>query len=282
MPDDRDQNHHTRAALTALLQERVRPRFALTIDAFATRLLGCAGIAAATDPIEFARALHLDDLYLATACVQQDETAWAECGREHFEFMRDFAGRFLPRDAAREVTDMVIADLWQRGKLARYEGRSTLRTWLGAVTAHAALNAAKTQGRSHDAQNPPGPRPLDRVDALRRPEQKEAARLLSAMVQDAVSSLSDEDRLLLLFHYEQELSLDRIGALLHTSKATLSRRLKRIREQLRQTLEGLARERYGSTTSDVRRALDLADVEFDLSVLLKGTRSVKGSGGDAV
>jgi RNA polymerase sigma-70 factor, ECF subfamily len=282
MPEDRDQNHHTRAALTTLLRERVRPRFALTIDAFVTHLLGGAGLASATDPMEFARTLHLDDLYLATACVQQDEAAWAECSREHFEFMRDFAGRFLPRDSAREVTDTVIADLWQRGKLARYEGRSSLRTWLGAVTAHAALNAAKTQARSPDGANPPGPRPLDRPTTIRRPEQKEAAQLLSAMVQEAVSSLNDEDRLLLLFHYEQELSLDRIGALLHTSKATLSRRLKRIREQLRQTLEGLTRERYGSTTADVRRALDLSDVEFDLSLLLKGTRSVKGSGGDAV
>ena len=280
MPDDRDDNtHRIRAALTALVRERVHPRFALTIDAF-VRHLHTGPLSAATDPLQYAGSLHLDDLYLATACIQQDDAAWTECGREHFPFMRDFAGRFLPRDAAREVTDMVIADLWQRGKLARYEGRSALRTWLGAVTAHAALNAAKTRDRSNAPPDGHGPRPVARTTAG-RPEQKEAAAVLSALVQEAVAALSDDDRLLLLFHYEQDLSLDRIAALLDSSKATLSRRLKRIREQMRQTVEGLTRTRYQSSTDDVRRAIDLSDVEFDLSLLLK-SRPVKGSGGDAV
>jgi RNA polymerase sigma factor (sigma-70 family) len=197
--------------------------------------------------------------------------------------MRDFAARFLPRDAGRDVTDRVIADLWQRGKLARYGGRSTLRTWLGAVTAHAALNSAKSQGRSHGS----GTAPRHHAEATRStagagPEQKEAATMLSELLAEAVAALDDEDRLLLLFHYEQELSLDRIADLLHTSKATLSRRLKRIREDMRQTLERRARDRYGSSTADVRRALNLSDVEFDLSRLLKSPGPVKGSGGDAV
>jgi hypothetical protein len=39
----------------------------------------------------------------------------------------------------------VIADLWQRGKIARYEGRSTLRTWLGTVVANAAVNASRSR-----------------------------------------------------------------------------------------------------------------------------------------
>ena len=37
----------------------------------------------------------------------------------------------------------LIADLWQHRKIERYEGRSSLRTWLATVVAHAAVNAGK-------------------------------------------------------------------------------------------------------------------------------------------
>ena len=270
------------AALKALVHERVRIRFTLTAADFVTHLLQQPGFAAEEDTLAHARALHLDDLYLATACLQQDEAAWAECGQEHFEFMRDFAGRILPRDSAREVTDTVIADLWRRGKLARYEGRSSLRTWLGAVTAHAALNAAKTHGRAPSVSEATNRSPAAERTTSGRPEQQESARLLSVLVAEAIAALNPEDRLLLLLHYEQEMPLERIAPLLDTSKATLSRRLKRIRGDMRQMLERLTMERYGSSATDVRKALDLGDVEFDLSLLLRGTSGVKGSGGDAV
>lgn len=281
MPHDRVPDHETQERLTMLVRDRVRLRFALTADAFASHLLRLPAFAI-PDPLAHARSLHLDDLYLATACLQQDETAWAECGQAHFEFMRDFAGRFLPRDAAREVSDTVIADLWQRGKLARYEGRSSLRTWLGAVTAHAALNASKARNRPGDVRSQGQRRSASDQTTSGRPEQEEAARLLSGLMAEAIAALSDEERVILLLHYEQELSLDHMATLLDTSKATLSRRLKRIREAMRQTLETLARERYGSSTADVRKALDLAEIDFDLSLLLRGQGGVKGSGGDAV
>lgn len=282
MPDDPKDQDRLAADLSVLVRQRARIRFSISAGDFVAHLLGQPAFSASADPLAHARSLHLDDLYLATACVQQDEAAWAECGRDHFDFMRDFAGRFLPRDPAREVTDSVIADLWRRGKLARYGGRSSLRTWLGAVTAHAALNAAKAHRRSPNA-----PEASDRPHAEQRtdegrPEQQESARLLSGLVAEVIAALDPEDRLLLLLHYEQELPLERMAPLLDTSKATLSRRLKRIRADMRQTLERLTMQRYGSSTTDVRKALDLGDVEFDLSRLLRGTGNVNGSGGDAV
>ena len=58
--------------------------------------------------------------------------------------MIDLATRILPRSSAQDVVDAVVADVWEGRKLARYEGRSSLATWLGAVTLNAALNARRT------------------------------------------------------------------------------------------------------------------------------------------
>lgn len=87
--------------------------------------------------------LSLDDLYLATACARGDDKAWKECAERYFGFIRDFARRYLPKVEAAELADQVIVDLWERGKMGRYEGRSSLKTWLGAVVAHAALNVVR-------------------------------------------------------------------------------------------------------------------------------------------
>lgn len=269
--------------LLLLVREQVEPRFALTPEEFVEHLLDAnRGLHVAPDPFALARSLQLDDLYLAAACLRQDEAAWAECARRHFGFMRDFATRFLRRDAAKDLTDAVIADLWQRGKLARYDGRSSLRTWLGAVTAHAALNASKLQGRSFGQPPAHRPAPFLRTAGGGRPEQREASRLLSALLAEAMEDLRAEDRLILLLHFEQGLALDRMAPLLDTSKATLSRRLKRIREGLRLTLERLTHERYRASTADFRKALDLGEIEFDLSRLLGNPASLKESGGGAV
>jgi hypothetical protein len=137
-----------RDRVLALVATHVHVRFALDASTFTERLLEL-GRAAPSDrtPEEHVRRLSLDDLYLASACAQGEESAWEECLARHGDFVRGFARRFLREPAASDVADQVIADLWERRKMARYEGRSALRTWLGAIVAHAALNAVKADRR---------------------------------------------------------------------------------------------------------------------------------------
>ena len=132
----------------ALVARQVRARFEVDLHVFSTRVQEIAERRQASVSVEaFIGSLCLDDLYLATACAAGDEPAWNEFGARFFAFIRDFARRVIRDPAASDVADAVIADLWQRKKLARYEGRSTLRTWLGAIVAHAAINAAKQSDR---------------------------------------------------------------------------------------------------------------------------------------
>lgn len=201
------------------------------------------------------------DLVLARACAGGDEAAWEELGRTHFGFIRAIAARLLPGAAAADVADEVIGDLWQRGKIARFEGRSTLKTWLAAVVAHAAANA-RERDRRHVPLEPREERstnPLAEIDPAGRSR-------LAGLLAEAVARLPAEDRLLLLLYYEQRLTLEEIGPLMRRSKAALSRRRKRIVGVLRRDLETRAAERFGASARDL--ADDLGSVELDLARLL--------------
>ena len=269
-----------RAGIVSLVAGQVRFRFALDAEAFADHVAAFAVSAVpGAPPEEHVRRLSLDDLYLAAACARGEDAAWEECLARHGGFLRAFARRFLKEPAASDVTDQVIADLWERGKMARYQGRSTLRTWLGSIVAHAALNAIKAGRRTL---------PLDRdedgayrsatggaPDTGAGPDRS----LLEDLVKEAMEGLPADDKLLLLLHYEQGLTLDEIAAVLGGSKAALSRKLQRTRNELRASIDSLSRRRAGSSAESLRAGIDLGRLELDLGRLLGGAGVERHPGG---
>lgn len=266
-----------RAAIVSLLAGRVRFRFALDAESFADHV--AASVPPGTPPEAHLRRLSLDDLYLAAACARGEEAAWEECLAQHGAFIRDFARRFLKEPAASDVADEVVADLWRRGKMARYQGRSTLRTWLGSIVAHAALNAMKAgrrilplEGENGEARRDAGAGP---PHAALEPERS----LLEALVKEAMDALPPEGKLLLLLHYEQGLTLDEIAAVHGGSKAALSRQLQRTRNELRAAIDALSRRRAGAPVESLRTGVDLGRLELDLGRLLGGARAEREPGG---
>jgi RNA polymerase sigma-70 factor, ECF subfamily len=248
----------------ALIVEHVRLRFALDVESFLTRALEVARAhaPAGVAPSAYLTRLSLDDLYLASACAAGDEAAWTECVATHRDFIHRFAHRVLAEPAASDLADGVIADLWQCRKIARYEGRSTLRTWLGTVVSHAAVNAAAaSQVRQRREGEAPGARAADPesdLDGARR--SSELARLLA----ESIAGQPAQDRLLVLLYYEQGLTLEAIGSVMGLSKAAVSRRLKRIREALLEAADTLARRRLGTSARSLVDGLQLSMVDLDL------------------
>jgi RNA polymerase sigma-70 factor (ECF subfamily) len=70
-----------------------------------------------------------------------DEEAFASLVRRHHASLRRFARAFVPSDA---VADEVVQEAWLAvvSGLDRFEGRSSLKTWLFAIVA----NIARTRG----------------------------------------------------------------------------------------------------------------------------------------
>jgi len=247
----------------------VRVRFDLPLHRLAERIVDLARRDSNGVPLDaFVDRIVLDDLYLATACASADERAWAEFGSRYFDFIRGFARRTLREPRASDVADQVIADLWQRGTIAKFEGRSSLKTWLGAVVAHAAINAAKQERTIATPE-----RALEQItssDHRRGVEPtvgEDAGGRLAEWVSEAIRALPSDDQLLILLYYEQGLTLAEMSAILHLSKAALSRRLDRTRRDLRRHVETSARRSTGASAEDARESVDLARVELDLSAV---------------
>lgn len=273
-----------RGALRVVIERAVRPRFSFSIEGFTDFVLERISAGPAErDPAGYVSRLCLDDLYLAVACSRGDDDAWRECRERYFEYIRGFTKRFLHDRAAADVADDVIAELWQRGRFAQYDGRSTLRTWLGAVAAHAAINAGKIERRMTPFEPevrervPPGARSTAAEDPT---EDRETHRVFAGLVSGALAQLDAEGKLLLLLYYEQKLTLDQMAGVLGTSKPTLSRRLERLRRGLRDAIEITARRDLCVSADTLRERLDFSRLEFDLATALGGGPVKQGGGGD--
>jgi len=96
----------------------------------------------------------------------------------------------------------------------------------------------------------------------------------------AIRRLAPPDRLRLSAYYLQRLTLAQIGRLTGEHEATVSRRLDRIRRDLRSAVERLLRETHHLGDAQVRACLDAAldDVGLNLDAVLGGEGGKAGNG----
>jgi len=250
-----------RTAVRQTVRRTVTFDLALGADAFVSRVAQIVGTDHPTPASASAAAarLSLQDLYLAASCAAGDDDAWHEFGRVYRGFMIELARRIVGDGDAIHLVDRLAAELWERHTLARYEGRSTLRTWVGAVVGQAALNPRRPSAPVSGVL--PSAPVRDRVaDAAAGA----AAGRLRTVVGEALAGLAAEDRLLILLHYEQGLSLEQTGILLGASKATLSRQVARARRQLFEAADRLAAAQAGDTARELWRGRDADQLDLEL------------------
>src|SRR5437773_4684299 len=210
-----------RQRFRALVLANVRFRFVLSREDFERRVLNLARQRAPAGvlPSLFAGRLSLDDYYLATACAGGDEEAWAELIAAHRGFVHRFARRILREPEASDLAAELIADLWQHRKIERYEGRSSLRTWLGTVVAHAAVNAGKAaRTRARHAHRATA---FQTFCCHTDVDHHERSTALAGLLVHGIARQPVRDQLLVLLYYEQALTLDQIASMMSVSKAAL-------------------------------------------------------------
>ena len=227
--------------------------------------------------------LHCKDLALAVACGQGSNAAWehfvADYRPELYRASRAIAGDSL----GRELADSLFAELFgletregrRRSLFDYFHGRSRLGTWLRAILAQRHVDEIRRTRRteslddseSNEAGSLPGrPAGGDSSD----PERGRYLALLQSVLTAALAALEPRDRLRLAYYYVDDLTLAQIGRLTGEHEATVSRKLDRVRRELRARVDAELREKKRLSEAQVRLCYEYAQEEwpFDLTRVL--------------
>jgi RNA polymerase sigma-70 factor (ECF subfamily) len=127
---------------------------------------------------------------------------------------------------AEDVVSDTFLDAWRNG--GRYEGRSSVSTWLIGIARHRALDAARrrpTESLESDAAR-------NVVDLGSDPEADLGRKDTGAAIRRALAALSREHAEIIDLVYYQEKSIREIGALLGIPENTVKTRMFYARKRL--------------------------------------------------
>jgi RNA polymerase sigma-70 factor, ECF subfamily len=236
----------------------------------------------------YLKSLHLEDLALACACADGEETAWEFFVAQFRQELRAAAGAILRASGAvdnvraEELADSLYAELFgvtpagsgRRKSLFEYfHGRSKLSTWLRAVLAQRHVDllrkswrtvsleaeedktvgniTAITAGSALKLGTNHGSTHLQwqRADASPPdPDRERYLARLAGALGAAIVGLAPRERMLLAYYYVDQLTLAEIGRTLGEHESTVSRQLDRIRRQLRESVTKILL--HGAPTKD--------------------------------
>ena len=221
---------------------------------------------------EFCCNLRVEELALARACAAGHERAWEHFLTRYREKLYEIAAYITKEaSAARELADSLYADLYgttTRGgqrvcKLASYTGRGSLEGWLRTVMAQEHVNRYRKQRRlvSLDEESEEGtqfaakePTPSTTIDPK-----------VELATDQALKSLSSEDRFVLAAYFLDDRTLAEIGRTLGIHESTISRKLDKISKSLRkQILASLVRG--GMRHRQAQEAMDVDVRDLSLNI----------------
>jgi RNA polymerase sigma factor (sigma-70 family) len=278
-----------------------RDRFAAALQRSAEKRLA-SGILAPEKVEEYLAALHLRDLGLATACMENSESAWEHFVAEYRPYLRAAAAAVLRCSSASpeacELADSLFAELYgltdgarrERSLFRYFHGRSSLKTWLRAVLAQRHIDAIRAGRRfeslDDDEAKPPSAQLIQKIPQTvsappADPHRARYSTLFVRALQAAIAALDSRDEQRLRLYYSQEQTLAEIGRQLGEHESSVSRNLDRIRLALRRTVEetlrngcpaanGFAAE-LGLSEAQISLCFEYAsaDAPFDLEKLLE-------------
>ncbi|HET7746781.1 MAG TPA: sigma-70 family RNA polymerase sigma factor [Vicinamibacteria bacterium] len=179
---------------------------------------------------------------LVELCRQGDAEAFARLVSLHESMVYNLAARLLgDPEEARDLSQDVFLQVYRT--LARFQGRSTLKTWIYRIVVNQCRNRQRWWRRRRRDRSCPidaltaadearmsAHRPAETpYDALRRAERQ-------AMVQAALLKVSFDHRAILLLREVEGLSCEEIAQALAVPEGTVKSRLARARDALRRGL----------------------------------------------
>jgi RNA polymerase sigma factor (sigma-70 family) len=256
-------------------------RWAATLERSAKKRL-TPGTSTPRQLEEYLRALHLQDLALASACAEGCEAAWEQFFATYRVYLHAAAAAILhcPASApeATELADSLFADLYgldggkggERSLFRYFHGRSSLKTWLRAVLAQRHIDAIRA-GRRFEELGDDDSQTVSSFSAaaphasLSDPHRPRYVALFTRALSAALQKLQPEDRERLRYYYAEEKTLAEIGRLFEEHESSVSRHLERSRIELRQQVENILRRGFTAANGSAAEP-GLSDAEIALCV----------------
>lgn len=217
-----------------------------------------SGSAGGADKAETFARMHHEDLYLATACSQNDRVAWEHFADDYAALLRNFALQACKNaseseDLAQGITAKLLQD---KDRIGGYNGRGTLAGWLRVAVSRAAIDhfrrgkrmtsLEELQEKGSDAvlQKPDTKGEGERLDSQWGP-------IFTRIASECLRSLPARDRLLLCLHYLRNVSLKDLGRQFGIHEATASRWIERIRRDIRKQVEHELRVKHRLRSNEI-------------------------------
>jgi RNA polymerase sigma-70 factor, ECF subfamily len=223
------------------------------------------------------RTLHLGDLYLACACLEEVAGALDAFERRYLAALGpalrsiDASPVFVD-----EVTQLLREKLFVGGKLGSYSGRGSLESWV-AVAAHRIGLSLKRRQRQHAGLSD------EEVAASRLvPEDPELAYLRARYRQEfqaaltaALAALSERQQVILRLTLVKGVSHARIASIYDVNQSTVTRWVNAARHQIWEELRFQLSNRLRMASGEVDSLIRFmkSDVQISISGALKGSVS---------
>lgn len=213
--------------------------FAANVLRIIDRRLGAASTS--FESLTFLQTLHLSDLYLAMACGSGHESAWSRYSHVYGNYIHDVARLVCQNaDAARDLADRIgghifLPDRAGRPRIASYDGRSSFKTWLSAIIKHLAIDERALRANNHEPLDclleAADSSSLNRIETAARASRYE--QMIASSLEQAVSSLTEEDRRLLSLRYVRSIRAIDIAKTHDVDPTTIRRQLSSVHSKVR-------------------------------------------------
>lgn len=180
-----------------------------------------------------------DEHALVEQCRRQNYEAFSKIVDAYQARVFGFVRRMVRNEEeALDVTQDVFIKAYRH--LERFDGRSSLRTWLFRIAHNLCIDRARRRSRqpvetSIEPMAADGD-PIEIPDVRWDPERLALSNEMSAVVEQAVGTMSDKLRIVLLLHDKEDLGYDEIASTVDVPVGTVKSRLFLARAHLQRHL----------------------------------------------
>jgi RNA polymerase sigma-70 factor len=226
----------------------------------------------------FVRSLHTNDLLLALSCATGTDAGWQRFHELYRKYLSDLSRHLLGRTPDfDEIGETIWIDLFLRdrsgnSRIASYDGRSSLATWLRVVVSNRVIN--ERQRRSLASSNidaipePADPRAHQEVEARLIRDRYESMIVLA--FKKSIQALSEHETLMVLMRYDEGRQLGEIAKFFSVHQSTITRQLDRLMDRLRNDVRSTLASQCGLNRAQLEECLSVASDTFSSSFSILG------------